>query len=99
MSHSKAIIAKRVLQTYEKAPSTKKSKTSHSPNFEKVEWDKERVLEDLWSYPQDKTPINWSKFAKEHTIQGTNGGQIVKELATSHGIDMLQAREVNFGNF
>jgi len=32
---------KRVLQTYEEAPSTKKSKTSHSPNFDMVEWDRE----------------------------------------------------------
>ena len=86
----KSYMRKRVLQTYEEAPSTKKSKSSHSPNFDKVEWDKERVLEDLRSYPQDEIPINWSKFAKEHSIQGSNAGQIVKELATSHGIDTYQ---------
>ena len=81
---------KRVLQTYEEAPSTKKSKTSHSPNFDMVEWDKERVLEDLQSLPQDQKPINWSKFAREHGVKGSNAGQIVKELATRHGIDTYQ---------
>ena len=70
----KSYMRKRVLQTYEEAPSTKKSKSSHSPNFDKVEWDNERVLEDLRSYPQDEIPINWSKFAKEHSIQGSNAG-------------------------
>ena len=83
----KSYTRKRALQTLEEAPSTKKSKTSHSPNFDKVEWDKERVLEDLRSYPQDEIPINWFKFAKEHSTKESNAGQIVKELATSHGID------------
>ena len=81
---------KRALQTFEEAPSTKKCKTTHSPNFETVEWDKGRVLDDLQSLPQDQTPINWSKFAKEHGVKGSNAGQIVKELATSHGIDTYQ---------
>ena len=80
----------RVLQTYEEAPSTKTSKTSHSPNFDMVEWDKKRVLEDLQSLPQDQKPINWSKFAREHGVKGSNAGQIVKELATRHGIDTYQ---------
>ena len=55
-----------------------------------MEWDKERVLEDLRSYPQDEIPINWFKFAKEHSTKESNAGQIVKELATSHGIDTYQ---------
>ena len=42
-----------------------------------VEWDKERVLEDLQSLPQDQKPINWSKFEGEHVVKGSNTVQIV----------------------
>ena len=42
------------------------------------------------SLPQDQKPINWFKFARKHGVKGSSAGQIVKELATSHGIDTYQ---------
>ena len=38
----------------------------------------------------DDKEIVLAKFANEHSIQGSNAGQVVKELATSHGIDTYQ---------
>ena len=67
------------------APKLKK----HSPSFENATWDKENVLEDLRSFPND-TKINWSKFAREHN---ENNGQVVKEFAerNSRQLDSRQS--------
>lgn len=71
---------------YENAPLKDRK---HSPNFEKVTWDKERVLEDLTSW--DKCArINWSEFARNHNVPGRNGGQAVKEFAKLNNIDVSQ---------
>ena len=63
---------KRVSQSFKKSPAPKWQK-SHSPNFDRIEWVMERVLSDLKDYPTDK-PINWSQFAREHGVPGSNGG-------------------------
>ena len=78
---------KRLSQSFEKPPEAKRHK-SHSPNFDRVEWDKEKVITDLKQYPKDK-PINWSQFAKEHDVPGSNGGQVVKQYAQQNGIDTI----------
>ena len=44
------------------------------------------MLQDLQEYPP-APPINWTKFAKEHNVQGRNCGEVVKEFATESGID------------
>ena len=47
---------KRLSQSFEKPPEAKQHK-SHSPNFDQIKWDKEKVITDLKDYPKDK-PIN-----------------------------------------
>ena len=37
-----------------------------------------------------ETPINWSAVAREHNIPGANGGQVAREFAETHGIDISQ---------
>ena len=78
---------KRLSQSFEKPPAPKRHK-SHSPNFVRVQWDKEKVITDLKDYPTDK-PINWSQFAREHSVPGSNSGQVVKQYAQQNGIDTL----------
>ena len=81
---------KRLAQSFEKPPSAKRPK-SHSPRFDRVEWDKEKVMTDLREHPTDK-PINWSQFAREHGVPGSNGGQVVKEYAQQNGIETVALR-------
>ena len=81
---------KRMLQRFETPPS-KRSRTNvtktHSPDFSKVSWNKQAVLEDLQAQPSAPPAINWQKFAQEHNIPGRNCGQVVKEFAMKSGID------------
>lgn len=53
-------------------------------------WDKEKVLEDLKSFPLPPPLINWQKFAWEHDVPGRNCGQVVKEFVQQSGIDTFQ---------
>ena len=76
---------KRLSQSFKKPPAPKRLK-SHSPNFDRVEWDKEKVIADLKEYPTDKL-INWSQFAREHGVPGSNGGQVVKQYAHKNSIN------------
>ena len=85
----------RLAQSFE-SPEAKRARANkpqlqkkHSPSFDETTWDKENVLEDLCSYSAD-TPINWSKFAREHNVPGKNAGQVVKEFAELSGIDTFQ---------
>ena len=82
---------KHSLQHFE-TPSTKRKpdKKSHSPNFETVTWDKEAVLRDLQQHPPAPPPISWQKFARDHNIPGSNGGQVVKEFARESNIDTIR---------
>ena len=68
---------KRLSQSFEKPPAPKRHK-SHSPNLDRVQWNKKKVITDLRDYPTDKR-INWSQFGREHDVPGSNGGQVVKE--------------------
>ena len=61
------------------------SKRKHSPNFENITWDKQKVLSDLREWPIG-TIINWSHFARKHCIPGRNAGQVAKEFAQSNGL-------------
>ena len=79
---------KRKRQYFEPTPESKRPKTkSHSPDFDKVTWDKEKVLNDLQSLPPAPPPLNWQQFAREHGITGGNAGQIAKEFAKESGVD------------
>ncbi len=54
---------KRISQSFEtpkeNGPPPKKKK--HSPSFEKVTWDKEKVLTDVQNWPSDKKIMLWFK--------------------------------------
>jgi hypothetical protein len=67
-------------------PETAIQMRKHSPNFDNVTWDKEKVQTDLQSWPLEEK-MNWAQFAREHGILAKNGGQIVKEFATKIGMD------------
>lgn len=78
---------KRLAQSFcspETQPQPKKKK--HSPNFETVTWDTEKLQATLQNCPPG-TPINWSAVGQEHGIHGGNAGQIVREFAEEHKID------------
>ena len=74
------------LDQLEEPPAAKRSK-SHSPNFDKVAWDTERLRATLENWPRDTT-INWSAIARSHGIAGGNAGQVVKEFAKAQNIDL-----------
>ena len=79
---------KRLSQSFEKPPCPKKSK-SHTPSSENTPWNKENVLDDLNNHPPTQK-INWSELARKHSVQGKNGGQIIKEFALKQGINVLK---------
>lgn len=72
---------------FESTPPAKRRTKSHSPNFSNVTWDKDKVLHDLQQFPPAPPSINWSAFAKEHGVAGSNAGQVVKQFAITSGIN------------
>ena len=78
---------KRIAQYYTTTPASKKKKMSHSPNFDGVQWDKERVLKYLQEVETKDEKVVWSTVAQEHGIEGHNKGQILKEFAAKNGIN------------
>ena len=76
-------------QYFEPTPPAKRSKPtkSHSPNFDNITWDKEKLLQDLQQLPPAPPPLNWQKFAREHGITGGNAGQVAKEFARKSGVN------------
>jgi hypothetical protein len=81
---------KRLAQSFatpENNPPQPKRQKKHSPNFENVSWDTEKLENTLRNWPPS-SPINWSAVAKEHNIEGGNGGQVVKEFAAEKGISI-----------
>lgn len=75
---------KRIIQAFQTP--TDEQKRKHSPRFDTVTWDKERVLQDTRNWPVGQ--INWSKFGREHNVSGKNAGQVVKEFCEMSGIDV-----------
>ena len=61
----------------------------HSPSFDSVTWDKEKVLQALQNWPTNET-INWTKLAGDCGIPGRNRGQIAKEFAKENGLDTIK---------
>ena len=64
-----------------------KRQKKHSPNFENVPWDTQKLESTLRNWPPG-TPINWSAVAKEHDIQGGNAGQVAKRFAEEREINI-----------
>ncbi len=80
---------KRLAQSFcspEQPPTTKRNK-SHSPDFNNVSWDTEVLKATLETWPRDTT-INWTGVGRSHGISGGNAGQVVKEFAKAHNIDL-----------
>ena len=67
-------------------PQPKRKKT-HSPNFETVQWDTEKLLSTLQNWPAN-TPIDWSKVGRDHGIKGGNAGQVAKEFAIAQDVSI-----------
>ncbi len=67
-------------------PPAKKQK-SHSPSIGTTGCDTSQLADTLQTWPEN-TPINWSAVAREHDIQVSNGGQVVKEFAKQQGVDI-----------
>jgi hypothetical protein len=65
-----------------------KRKKLHSPNFEKVSWDTDKLQTTLLNWPTEKR-INWTEVAKEHNIPGGNAGQVAKEFAEANNISHI----------
>lgn len=78
-------LAQSFCSPHEQPPTKKKKK--HLPSFENVPWDTEHLENTLHNWPAE-TPINWSAIAREHGIPGANGGQVAKEFAETHGINI-----------
>ena len=81
---------KRLAQSFstpeENSPHPKRRK-KHSPSFENVSWDTEKLESTLRNWPTG-TPINWSAVAREHDIKGGNAGQVAKDFAEERGINI-----------
>ncbi len=79
---------KRLAQAFEghKEDQPPPKKKKHSPSFENVTWDKEKVLNDVRNWPSAK--VNWSQLARDHNVGGKNGGQVVKEFCEASGIEV-----------
>lgn len=87
---------RKCLANYFETPSAlKKKKTSHSPNFDHVTWDKQKLLHKLSKLQASNTKIVWSAVAKEHEIPNRNGGQVVKEFAVKNGINTATLSRYN----
>ena len=81
---------KRLAQSFatpELNPPQPKRRKKHSPNFENVPWDMEKLENTLRSW-SPTTPINWSAVGRDHGIEGGNAGQTVKEFAAEKGINI-----------
>ena len=77
---------KRKRQYFEHTPQAKRFKPtkSHSPNFDNITWDEEKLLHDLQQLPPAPPSLNWQEFAREHGITGGNAGQVAKEIWSGH---------------
>ena len=74
---------KRMSQSFhlpQEQPPAKKIKT-HSPDFSKVAWDKEKLKDTIENWPVGTT-INWSKVGREHGIPGKAHCETKKEEIT-----------------
>ena len=47
--------------------------------------DKEKLLQEALTWPPDKV-VNWSKLARDHRLNCSNGGQMIKEFLCEHSI-------------
>ena len=69
---------KRVAEsTAEGEPKPKRKRHGCRPDF--LNFNKDKLLQEARAWMPTKT-INWSKLAREYSIESPNGGQIIKEF-------------------
>ena len=78
---------KRLACSFESPESAPKRSKSHSPKECSLTWDVDAAMEELENFPEDSI-INWSAMARKYEIPQKNGGQILKETAQKHNIDV-----------
>lgn len=78
---------KRQAHSFEKPESSPKRAKSHSPSEHNLTWDLSSAIEELENFPKDEV-INWTAMARRYQIPHKNGGQVPKETAQKHGIDV-----------
>ena len=77
----------------QRSASTGSKKRSPVGKLSNVTWDKERMKEEVESYPDD-TKVNWSDMARRYSIRNTkgeiakNGGQVAQEWLKSVGVNV-----------
>ena len=76
-------------QKRERAQITPVQQPKHSPKFENVQWDTDKLLDRLHNWPSEQK-INWTEIGREFNIPGKNKGQVVKEFAREHGVGVCQ---------
>ena len=76
-------------QKREWAQITPVQQPKHSPKFENVQWDTDKLLDRLHNWPSEQK-INWTEIGREFNIPGKNKGQVVKEFAREHGVGVCQ---------
>ena len=79
---------KHLEMSFEPETPPKWSKT-HSPNEENHTWSHNNALAMLQNATTDKK-VNWSATARTLGIPGKNAGQVLKEVAVSHGVDVAR---------
>lgn len=78
---------KRLPRSFETPESAPKRSKSHSPRECSLTWDVDAAMEELENFPEDSI-IYWSAMARKYEIPQKNGGQILKETAQKHNIDV-----------
>lgn len=80
---------KRKQQYFDSRPPRKQvTPKLHSPDFNSMTWNKDQILADLQKHLQaTHASINWSHFARDHSVPGRNADQVMKEFAHTSGID------------
>jgi len=78
---------KRHSMSFEKPNTPAKKVKSHSPSDESHKWSHDDAMILLQNFPPDQK-MNWSESARTLGIPGDNAGQVLKEFAVNHNVDV-----------
>jgi len=70
-----------------KKPDTPAKVKSHSPSDKNHKWSHNNAMILLQNFPPDQK-MNWSESARTLGIHGDNAGQVLKEFAVNHNVDV-----------
>ena len=80
---------KRLSMSFENLETPAKRQKSHSPKDDSIKWNVQGAVESLTHFPSEET-INWTAVARCYGGTEPNAGQVLKEIAFKHGIDIQQ---------